>query len=86
MPNPTPRYLRRRAVTETYGIGRSTIYDHVRDGLLPPAAPLGPRAAGWPVEELEAIFRARAAGANDAAVRRLVRELVAARQQPASAA
>lgn len=78
-----PRFLRRRAVTELYGLGRSTIFDHVRSGLLPPSVSLGPRATGWPVEELDRIFGARAAGADDAAVRELVAGLIAARQQAA---
>lgn len=78
-----PRFLRRHAVTETYGIGRSTIFDHVRDGLLPPSVRLGPRATGWPAGELERIFAARAAGAGDEAVRQLVAALVAARRQAA---
>lgn len=73
------RYLRRPGVTAAYGPPRSTLYDWIAAGLLPPGVRLGPRAVGWPVDELERVFAARAAGADDAAIRRLVADLVAAR-------
>lgn len=78
-PAPAPAILRRRQVETTYGVGRSTIYDWTRAKLLPPPITLGPRAVGWIADELRAVYAARAAGANDDAVRALVAELVAAR-------
>ncbi|MBS0338346.1 MAG: AlpA family phage regulatory protein [Proteobacteria bacterium] len=81
-----PRILRRPDVTATYGLGRSTIYELAAAGLLPRPVRIGARATGWPAEELEQVFRARVAGADEAAVRALVAELHAARTAGARAA
>ncbi|MFO1360559.1 helix-turn-helix transcriptional regulator [Plasticicumulans sp.] len=84
---PAPRILRRPAVTETYGIGRSTIYELAATGLLPRPVRLTARATGWPAAELEQVFAARVAGKTDDEIRALVQRLHAARQaEPASAA
>lgn len=49
----TIRILRRPAVTERYGIPRSTLYDLISKGLFPQPIRLGVRAVGWRVEDLE---------------------------------
>jgi prophage regulatory protein len=43
----TIRILRRRAVEEIVGIGRSTLYAWVADGKFPRPVRLGVRAVGW---------------------------------------
>lgn len=60
-----PKYLRRQAVSERYGLPRSTLYELISKGLFPKPVRLGARAVAWSVEELEAWERARMA-ARDA--------------------
>lgn len=62
-----------------YGQSRVTPWRKVRAGMLPPPVKLSPGCTRWPTHEIEAIDRARLAGADDEAVRKLVAELVAAR-------
>ena len=42
-----PAFLRRRQVQTRTGLSRSTIYQHIKDGVFPKPVPLGPRAVGW---------------------------------------
>lgn len=72
-----PELIRRR------GTSRSATYRHIAQGLLPAPVHIGPRTSAWPEHEIEAIDRARLAGANDEAVRRLVAELMTARRAAA---
>lgn len=61
------------------GFRKSARAAKVAEGLLPPPIALGGRASAFLSDELDAVMQARAAGADDDAVRSLVRELVAAR-------
>lgn len=63
-----------------YGQSRVTPWRHTRAGVLPPPVKLSPGCTRWPAHEVEAIDRARLAGADDAAIRELVLKLVADRQ------
>jgi prophage regulatory protein len=72
--------LRRRQVEQATGYSRSTIYLRISQGLWPRPVSLGPRAVGWPAHEIEALNAARIAGRDDHEIRRLVVQLVAARQ------
>lgn len=81
---PPLTFLRLPALLTRRGHGRSTAYRHVEDGLLTPPVRLGPNTAAWPEFEIEAIDRARLAGADDAAIRLLVRDLIAARSKVAA--
>jgi len=74
---------RRLRGCEILGFGPTTADKHVREGLLPKLISVGARAKGWPVHELYAINRARAAGWSDERIRELVRELERARQEQA---
>ena len=67
-----------------YGQSRVTPWRHTRAGVLPPPVKLSPGCTRWPAHEVEAIDRARLAGADDAAIRELVLKLVADRQQVAA--
>lgn len=49
------------------------------NGLLPPTIALGPRAAAYYSDELEAVTAARAVGVTDEGIRDLVKRLVSAR-------
>ena len=68
-----------------YGQSRVTPWRHTRAGVLTTPVKLSPGCTRWPAHEIEAIDRARLAGADDAAIRKLVQELIAARRQAVAA-
>lgn len=57
------------------GDTRSPLYSKVATGLFPRPVKLGRRAAGWPAHEVEAVLVARAAGATDDELTKLVSKL-----------
>lgn len=71
------------AVQQVFDLAQSTIYLHIKNGLLPPGIPLGPRAVGWPADEIDQIINARIAGKSEGDIKSLVIALTAARQQAA---
>jgi len=72
------------AETKT-GFKKSARAKKIADGLLPPTIVLGGKARGFIEEELDAVLSARANGADDNAIRKLVTELVAARSAKVAA-
>ena len=60
----TDRLLNRAEVETKTGLGRSTIYRVMREGLFPVPIRVGPRAVRWPEHELAAWLarRPRATG------------------------
>jgi prophage regulatory protein len=64
------------------GYGPTTAYARVNNGLLTPPIKLG-RSSLWPEFELDLINATVIAGKSDDEIRQLVRDLVAARTQPA---
>jgi prophage regulatory protein len=73
--------LRLPDVKQRTGKARSTIYAECAGGLFPRPIRLGQRAVGWPAHEVDQILAARIAGASDTAIRQLVAQLTAQRQQ-----
>lgn len=67
--------LRVRQVLAKLGKTRSPFYADIKDGTFTRAVKLGPRAAGWPEHEAEAIVNARIAGHSDDQIRKLVQRL-----------
>jgi len=67
------------------GQSRVQPWRQARAGLLPPPVKLSPGCTRWPTHEIEAIDRARLAGADDEAVRDLVTRLVEQRSQQVAA-
>jgi prophage regulatory protein len=65
------------------GRSRTGIYEDVKAGLLSSPVKLGPRAVGWPSNEVSAIVSARIAGKSAGEIRELVQRLEAARKQAA---
>ena len=79
------RLAKMRAISREYGEPESTIYWRVSLGTFAPPIKQGPRAAAFIVEEVEAVMRARAAGASTEEIKALVRRLVADRKAAAPA-
>ena len=73
--------LRIPAVKFASGLSRSTIYLRISQGLWTKPVSLGPRAVGWPSDEVAAINAARIAGDTDDEIRVLVTKLEAARKE-----
>lgn len=63
--------------------GRSSIYRDIDNGLFTPPVRLAANSAAWPEHEVDAIDRARLAGASDDDVRALVTLMVCARRAAA---
>lgn len=67
-------------VCTSTGESASTIYRKISLRLFMPPVKLGPRTAGWPSHEVNAINAARTAGWADAQIRDLVNSLVEMRK------
>lgn len=72
--------LRIPAAKAQSGYSRSTIYLRITQGLWPKQVSLGPRAIGWPANEITALNAARIAGKSDDEIRALVIKLEAERK------
>lgn len=68
-----------REVARQRGRSKSAFYNDIANGLMTRPFANGPRARCWPAYEIDAINRARAAGADDQAIRALVDQLHTAR-------
>ena len=68
------------AVKAHSGYSRSTIYLRISQRLWTKQISLGPRAIGWPANEVAALNAARISGKTDAEIRDLVIKLEAARK------
>ena len=74
-----PTILRRGSVESQSGYPRSTLYLRISQGLWTRPVKIGPRAVGWPADEVSALNAARIAGQSDAEIRALVARLESAR-------
>jgi prophage regulatory protein len=76
----TQTILRIPAVKTQSGLSRSTIYMRISERLWTKPVALGPRAVGWPSDEVAALIAARIAGKTDDEIRALVAKLETARK------
>ena len=80
MSNPVS-LLRLPATLAASGHRRSTFYAGIKRGEIPPPVKIGERAAAWPAHEIEAVNRARMAGAGSTELRALVARLLKERAE-----
>ena len=73
--------LRLPATKSQSGYSRSTIYLRITQGMWTKPVSLGPRAVGWPSNEIEALNAARISGKTDAQIRELVQYLHTRRKE-----
>lgn len=74
--------LRMQAVmAETGHRSHASIYSAVRAGMWTKPVSIGPRAVGWPADEVKAINAARIAGKSVDDIKALVSRLHAKREQ-----
>ena len=82
MKSTNANYMWRLAqVEEAIGYKKSTIWQRVKDGLLPPPVRIGPGAVRWPSNEIHRIVAAQIAGQSQDVIAALVRQLVQDRQR-----
>lgn len=74
------KFHRIKGLVAMTGESRSTCFVKVRDELLPPPVPLGPKNRGWAEHEVQEVLQARLSGWEADRIRTLVREIVARRQ------
>ena len=72
--------LRFPTVVLQSGYSRSTIYLRISQGLWTKQISLGPRAIGWPANEIAELNLARISGKSDDEIRELVKSLHSKRQ------
>jgi prophage regulatory protein len=44
--------LRKSEVLQRIGLSNSTFYNRIKDGVIKPGVPMGPRLRGWPQSEI----------------------------------
>jgi prophage regulatory protein len=78
------RLIRLPEVKSKTGHARTTIYEQIQRGLLPPPVRTGIKSSAWPDIEIDAINAARIAGKTRTEIRALVARLVANRKKLAT--
>ena len=56
------RYFSAKELAERWGVGKSTIYDWVKVGILPPPRKLGCKLARFPIETVEMFEKQKEGG------------------------
>lgn len=74
-------HLRRSETCRTSGIQKSYLYVQIADGVFPPPIQIGRRAVAWDADEVRAVNVARAAGATNDELKKLVKNLIALRER-----
>lgn len=80
----THTILRIPAAKSQSGYSRSTIYLRITQGLWTKPVSLGPRAVGWPANEIDSLNAARISGKTDTEIRELVQTLHTKRKELAA--
>lgn len=70
---------RRPLIEKIMAKSRSTIYRDIKKGLFTKPVPIGGDRVAWPLSEVSEINKARIAGKSDEEIKKLVKELEAAR-------
>lgn len=68
--------LKPKAVRAILGRSRTTVYQDVLDGLLPPAIKTGARSVAFIELEIKQVLAARVAGLSDAEIKHLVQKQI----------
>lgn len=75
-----PRIIRKPELLETLGISKSTLFNRINAGLIPPSINLGGRACGWLETEIQAVLSAFVSNHETSEIQQLVKELIKARK------
>jgi prophage regulatory protein len=80
-PKYAPRILRKPEVIALTNLSKSTLYNRVRDGLMPPSISLGARAQGFIASEVNAVLDAMCQEQTSEQIKQLVSKLIKQRKQ-----
>jgi prophage regulatory protein len=75
----TNETLRLPKLIEKLSISRSSIYQHVSQGLLPSPIKIGERSVVWISDEIEQVLGARIHGKTSPEIKKLVLKLISDR-------
>ncbi len=77
------RLIRRQDLIHLTGLSKSSIYNRIRDGLMPTPISLGDRAVAFVLEEIQIVLQAMIAEQTPDQIKQLVSELIKQRKQVA---
>ena len=77
------KIIRNPEVIEKYGISKSTLYNRIKEGLMPPSISLGPRAQGFIASEVHTVLDAMCQEKTPDQIKLLVQELIQQRKKVA---
>lgn len=78
-PKYAPRILRKPEVIALTTLSKSSLYNRVRDGLMPPSISLGERAVGFIASEVHTVLDAMCQEQTPEQIKQLVKNLIASR-------
>ncbi len=67
--------VKQPALLKQFAFSKSTLFNQIKQGLMPSSIPLGNRAIGYLQHELDAVLQARIAGQSPAQIKALVTSL-----------
>ena len=78
-----PRILRKPEVIALTNLSKSTLYNRIKDGLMPPAISLGSRSVGFISSEIDAVIDALCQEKTPDQIKSLVQDLIKQRKKAA---
>ncbi len=79
----TPRILRKPEVIALTNLSKSSLYNRVKAGLMPPSISLGERAVGFIASEVHTVLDAMCQEQTPEQIKALVQELIQQRKKVA---
>lgn len=70
----TIQLIRRPAAQGQFSHSKTTFYNHIKFGIIPPCINLGGRSVAWIKHEIDAVINARIAGQTDNEIKMLVEQ------------
>jgi predicted DNA-binding transcriptional regulator AlpA len=74
------KFMRAKEVTKFLNISKNTLYCKIHRGSLTKPVKISKGLVGWPVYEIEKIYKTMLSGADESQIRALVVELMAMRK------
>jgi prophage regulatory protein len=79
--NKQPKILRKPDVIALTTLSKSSLYNRIRDGLMPPSISLGARAVGFIASEIHIVLDAMCQEKTPEQIKALVQELIQQRKK-----
>ena len=70
------KFERLPEVLSNTGLGKTTLYKRINEGLFPPSILLTGRIVGWPEHEVDAVLSGIISGKSNQEIKELVKELI----------